>query len=726
MKKILLCSVLALASGMVAQAGVLLSDPFNYPNGPLAGAPDSPWFAYNSAGNGPVLATNSQIRLSGANQEDVEASLPGGPYTTNNPVALYSSFKIKVTSDPGLNGTYFAHFKDTNTGPAIGAGARIWISTIDASSGNPLPSGKFRFGIGNGILATNSSGQIPVDLTLNTTNLLVTRFFPATGVATIWLNPAAEPDANTSATDAGTTNRPNPLNVATYAFRQSTGQGAMLIDDLRIGTSFDDVFTTNNSPTITSIGRQDTAAGVATGPIAFTVGDLETAAADLILSGSSSNPALVVNNQIVFGGSDSNRTVTITPQAGQQGFTTITITVTDADAGFASTAFVLAVGAPSISDIPNQSTPTNTTLGPISFTVADAETPAGNLVVSAASGNPTLLADTNIVLGGAGANRTITLTPATNHAGVALVTVTVSDGLSTASDSFTLTVNPILGLLRTDDFNRPDGPLVQMDGLWLSNGGLGGTNLQQMQIIGKKLQVTAEQTEDCTTELPPNQAMTPTYPPASGVIFYVSLTVNYQVLPNAAGAYFAHFRDGNNGFRGRIYAARTGAAAGSYRLGVANAANSISSAALIPTDLATNHTYFVVLRYNAATAESRLWVDQVSEASPGVDAVDSAQPVTIQGFTFRQNSDIGALCVDNLKIGTSFSQVAAPSLDILASSGGVQISWPAAYTGFMLQSTPLLAVPNWSTVLNEPVSSGDLKTVTLSNLVGQSFFRLVR
>jgi hypothetical protein len=109
-----------------------------------------------------------------------------------------------------------------------------------------------------------------------------------------------------------------------------------------------------------------------------------------------------------------------------------------------------------------------------------------------------------------------------------------------------------------------------------------------------------------------------------------------------------------------------------------------------------------------------------------VDAVDSAQPVTIQGFTFRQNSDIGALCVDNLKIGTSFSQVAAPSLDILASSGGVQISWPAAYTGFMLQSTPLLAVPNWSTVLNEPVSSGDLKTVTLSNLVGQSFFRLVR
>ena len=65
------------------------------------------------------------------------------------------------------------------------------------------------------------------------------------------------------------------------------------------------------------------------GPIAFTVGDVDTAAASLTLAGVSSNPALLPDANIVFGGSGANRTVTLTPLAGQIGISTVTVTVTD-------------------------------------------------------------------------------------------------------------------------------------------------------------------------------------------------------------------------------------------------------------------------------------------------------------------------------------------------------------------------------------------------------------
>src|SRR5260221_10256191 len=191
---------LTLFTGAASHATGILSESFSYPNGPLTEAPASPpWVAHSAPGNGPVLATNGQIRLSGANQESVSVLLPGGPYAASSPAALYSSFKVKVTSSPGFNGTFVAHFKDTNTSAASGFGARIWISSTNAIDGGSLPAGKFRFGIGNGVLATNSSGQINADLSLNTTNLLVTKFVPATGFATLWLNPADRSDVNLTA-----------------------------------------------------------------------------------------------------------------------------------------------------------------------------------------------------------------------------------------------------------------------------------------------------------------------------------------------------------------------------------------------------------------------------------------------------------------------------------------------------------------------------------------------
>ncbi len=95
---------------------------------------------------------------------------------------------------------------------------------------------------------------------------------------------------------------------------------------------------------------------------------------------------------------------------------------------------------PAISAIAPQTINQNSATAAIPFTIADAETPAASLAVTATSSNPTLVPNAGIVLGGSGAARSVTVTPASNRSGVATITVSVSDGQAVTSSSFNLTV----------------------------------------------------------------------------------------------------------------------------------------------------------------------------------------------------------------------------------------------------------------------------------------------
>jgi hypothetical protein len=200
----------------------------------------------------------------------------------------------------------------------------------------------------------------------------------------------------------------------------------------------------NTPPTISSVPAQVDTEDTPSGTIAFTVGDAETPAASLTVSGSSSNLTLVPNANIVFGGTGANRTVTITPAANQNGVATITLTVSDGVAS-TSTTFQFTVTAvndpPTITTIPNQATTTGTAVGPIAFTVNDVDTPVANLTLSGTSSNTALVPNANIVFGGSGGGRTVTLTPAAGQTGSTTITVTVSDGALTASTSFLVSVS---------------------------------------------------------------------------------------------------------------------------------------------------------------------------------------------------------------------------------------------------------------------------------------------
>jgi hypothetical protein len=96
--------------------------------------------------------------------------------------------------------------------------------------------------------------------------------------------------------------------------------------------------------------------------------------------------------------------------------------------------------APTISFIGNRGAQGNFPIGPIGFIVGDNETAAGALSVSGHSSNRTLVPDSNIVFGGSGSDRTVTVIPAANRSGRVVITVTVSDGQLDAQSGFELNV----------------------------------------------------------------------------------------------------------------------------------------------------------------------------------------------------------------------------------------------------------------------------------------------
>ena len=232
----------------------------------------------------------------------------------------------------------------------------------------------------------------------------------------------------------------NQNGTATISVTVSDGQASASTSFLLTVTAVNDL------PTIASVASQTTSAGVAVGPLAVTVGDVETAAGSLTLSGGSSNTSLVPVANIAIGGTGSARTVTVTPAAGQTGTATITMTIGDGAAS-ASTTFLLTVTAtntpPTISALSPQTINEDAGTGALSFTVGDGETAAGSLTVSGGTSNAALVPVGNIVFGGSGANRTVTVAPAANQNGTATITVTVSDGQATASSSFLLTVTAV-------------------------------------------------------------------------------------------------------------------------------------------------------------------------------------------------------------------------------------------------------------------------------------------
>jgi len=187
----------------------------------------------------------------------------------------------------------------------------------------------------------------------------------------------------------------------------------------------------NDLPTISAIGDLTIGQSTNTGALTFTIADLETADTSLTLGKASDDTLLAPLNGIVFGGTDGNRTVTVTPNTTQSGDATITITVSDGNGGTASESFVLTVIAKPIINV------VNPYAGGVGTTVGISGTNFG-----VAGGI------TSVKFNGITANFTISgslitaTVPAGNVNGP--ITVTTAGGTATSAQNFTLVPTPTI------------------------------------------------------------------------------------------------------------------------------------------------------------------------------------------------------------------------------------------------------------------------------------------
>ncbi len=172
----------------------------------------------------------------------------------------------------------------------------------------------------------------------------------------------------------------------------------------------------------------------ATSVIAFT----PNIGCDLDYTASSSNPSVIPDSGITFGGLGLNRTINL-EAPGTAGISNIHLVATAPNQTSAAETFQVTVAqAPVINGLVGPYGITvSSSVGPYPFTV----TGTNPITLTVSSDDPGILPASGVKLAGTGTDRTITMTPIPNQLGTAIVTVTATDGNGlTSSVSFDVEV----------------------------------------------------------------------------------------------------------------------------------------------------------------------------------------------------------------------------------------------------------------------------------------------
>lgn len=182
---------------------------------------------------------------------------------------------------------------------------------------------------------TNNAGTATINFTAPTSNggSVITNYEYTTDGGTTWT--AFSPVTTSSpVTVSGLTNG------STYPFQLRA------VNAIGPGTASNIIsttVTTNMLPTISSISNQIACSTGTPASVNFVIADAETAVANLTLSVTSSDTALLPVSNISFTGTTGSRTMNYTTVAGVLGTSTVTITVTDASGAVANETFDIEV-----------------------------------------------------------------------------------------------------------------------------------------------------------------------------------------------------------------------------------------------------------------------------------------------------------------------------------------------------------------------------------------------
>lgn len=429
----------------------------------------------------------------------------------------------------------------------------------------------------------------------------------------------------------------------------------------------------NTPPVATAISNQTLRVNIPSPQLPFEIGDAQEDAAGLTVTAETSDPCIVPFENIILGGSGTNRWVSVTPGS-EPGSATIRLTVTDTGGCSTTVLFcvtVLPENTPPHLSGPQRLTTVLNSSAETLWTVGDAETDADLLTLSATSEHPAIVPDSGIAFSGAGSNRVLSVTPSPGQMGVAVLKVCASDGQLGAEARIAVMVLPSAATLVFEPFDYEPGSLLTRSPYWATRSGVAG----QAVVTNGALLVTSSLSEDVVAPLAGGVIRA-----TNGVVLYSSFRVTALGEPASRQGLLAHFANGST-LRGRVYVSVTNAAPGAYRLSVANGSAETSE---WPGDCLVGVTYAVVTRYDVDAAATTLWVNPASEADPSITGGDPQTPASIASYGFRQDADVGGdFLVDDLRVALTFADavglaVRPPRLAAAVESGEIVLSWEEA------------------------------------------------
>jgi hypothetical protein len=157
---------------------------------------------------------------------------------------------------------------------------------------------------------------------------------------------------------------------------------------------------------------------------------------------------------------------------------------------------------------------------------------------------------------------------------------------------------------------------------------------------------------------------------------------------------------------------------GSYYLFIGPEVNASAGEPYVGPGLNYTHTNAIVLNTVGQNWTVQYFVDGTSVGGPVLYSAVAGVNPTI-GYVGIGNSLTGQSgTFQNFKLEAVIPRI-VPSLSLVAQTGGVNVSWPVKAGGWVLETTPSLASPNWTAV-----SGVTNNNVTVTAGGESAFFRL--
>jgi hypothetical protein len=221
MKKSLLLSLVLLAifaSSLRAQ--VILQDNFTYADGLTTNVSGGQWARFSGTSNDSFVK-NGRLEVFGTRFDDINRAFSPALSST----IAYASFIVNATN-LSASTNYFAHFKDSGNSNFRG---RVF------AAGPGVVANTWRLGI-SAAGAAATAKIFPLDLATNVDYRVVISYDTVGFLGTLWVDPVSSTDPNVLTSDST-----SAATIIRFAFRQSSPNPAVLVDDLYVGNSFDDV-----------------------------------------------------------------------------------------------------------------------------------------------------------------------------------------------------------------------------------------------------------------------------------------------------------------------------------------------------------------------------------------------------------------------------------------------------------------------------------------------------